>query len=459
MQTPINLLTDFLMDLSPAAIPAEVSRQARLCLLDTLGCMISGSETEDAKRISHAETATNPGNICSVAGGGRHSLLGAARINAYQGDIFELNDLIAGHASIGNVSAALALAQAQRVSGKELQLALIAGIETTARIYNAFYPYQKPLDEVGIVSVGTASTMGAAAACSRILDLDANQTTNALAIAAAWANWCPAEVIFGDGGSAKPMLFGGLPASNGISAALAAREGVTGPIHILSSEKGYFATIATSWDESSFRSGDWALASPRRKLHACCGYIHSAYDLSQRLKAENALRPENIASITVEVPDYTLPAIQKPQPPKTPNEARFHMQYMLAQAFSGAGPVTPSMSNNFYEEFSRPEVRDLTGRIKVIGEASLTHYHHSRITVEQIEGPTLTSTNDAPRGSAQNPLSEEELIAKFTGLSTPILGIKRTDQLKELCGDLTNLSEVSELCTLLEKIHRPQITQ
>ena len=449
-QTPITQLADFLADLRHNAIPDNIAFQARLCLLDTLGCMIAGAGTEDAKRLLRAETVTNPGKICSVAGGGRHSLLGAARINAYQGDIFELNDLIAGHASIGIVAAALSLAQARKASGKTLQMAIIAGIETSNRVYNAFYPYQKPLDEVGIVSVGMVSSIGAAAACAHILDLDTIQITNALAIAAGWANWCPAEVIFGDGGSAKPMLFGGLPAAAGITAALAAAEGLTGPHGILTSDKGFFATVATQWNEDAFRPDNWALAAPRRKLHACCGYIHSAYDSIEKLVASTAFAPSDVASVTVEVPVYTLPAIRKPALPSTPNEARFHMQYMLAHALTGAAVVTPEMSSDFVAEFARPEIKDLTARVSVVGAADLTHYHQSRVTINRKSGAPLTAANAAPRGSAQNPLGEAALISKFTGLSSPVLGAEPTARLASHCLGVERLATLRDFCTLME---------
>jgi len=449
-RSPLVQIAEFVAGLRPEAVPKEVLRQARLCLLDTLGCMISAAGTDEAQRLWRAESAANPGAICSVAGGGRHSLLGAARINAYQGDVFELNDLIAGHASIGNVAAALALAQAREASEQTFLMALVAGIEATARVYNAFYPFQKPLDEVGIVSVGPVSTIGAAAASARILGLDAERTAHAMAIAAGWANWCPAEVIFGDGGMAKPMLFGGLPASVGISAALAAKEGMTGPLNILNSDKGLFVTIARQWDPSAITPEDWALNSPRRKLHACCGYIHSAYDTVEILVSAHGLTPEDIAAVRVEVPAYTIPAIWKAAPPSTPNEARFHMQYMLAHALAGAGPVTPAMSNDFTTHFARPEIRGLIDRITISAAAGLTHYHQSRVTIERSNGESLSMSNDAPRGTARNPLGEAALMGKFTDLAMPVLGPERTAQLAGLCISLGQDRTVAHLCRMIE---------
>ena len=451
--SPIRDLSNFLATLQPAVVPDEVKEQAQLCLLDTVGCMIAGSATQAAQRVARAELAAHSGKQCSIAGGKRAGLLAAARINAYQGDVFELNDLIAGHASIANVAAALALGQFRNISGETLQLALIAGIETTARVYNAFYPYQKSLEDVGMVSVGMASSIGSAAACARILGLSASATYDALAIAAAWANWCPAEVIFGDGRGAKPMLFGGLPATAGISAALAAEQGVDGPPEILSSSMGYFSTIASQWNPKAFHSSAWALLHPRRKLHACCGYIHSAYDAALRLRRDDSFKVDNIASIVVEVPAYTVPAIRKDRLPSTANEARFHLQYMVAQAFTGLDVVKPATSENFQAECSRPEIRQLCSMINVRPGSGLDHYHQSRLVVELATGQKLTEANDAPRGSDQNPIGKDAIVSKFRDLSGPVVGKARTERLIDYC---LRLSEVREIATLCSGFERPR---
>jgi len=449
--SPIRDLSNFLATLHPSVVPEEVKTQARLCLLDTIGCMVSGATTDAARRIATAELNANPGKQCSIVGGKRGGLLSAARINAYQGDIYELNDLIAGHASIGNVAAALAMGQARDVSGETLEMALIAGIETTARVYGAFYPYQKNLEEVGMVSVGLPSAVGSAAACARILDLSPSQTSDALAIAAAWANWCPAEVIFGDGRGAKPMLFGGLPANAGISAALAAEQGISGPPDILSSAMGFFATMATQWTIDPFHSSTWALAHPRRKLHACCGYIHSAYDAALDLRKSEGFAIEEIASVLVEVPAYTVPAIRKDRLPGTANEARFHLQYMLAHALTGLEAVTPATSEAFEAECARPELLALFDRIRVEPGTGLRHYHQSRLSVTLADGREFSVSNNAPRGSDRNPLADEAILAKFRSLCAPGMGEGRTERLIRLCLGLADLPRIDTLCTALEQ--------
>ena len=240
--------------------PAEVRDQGALCILDTVGCMLAGSRTEEAKLMLDCEA--DVADACTIVGSAERRNVGTAiRVNGYFGDVLELNDLIGGHASIANVAASLALAEATGVSGARLLEAVIRGIEVTTRVYSAVYPTLKRYTETGMVPVGLPSTIGAAAAAAHLLDLNAIQTANALAIAGGLAGWCPAEVIFGQGGTMKPLLFGAQPGAVGVTAAQYASKGMTGPLSLMESPTGYFATVARSGE---LAPPGWALLEPRR---------------------------------------------------------------------------------------------------------------------------------------------------------------------------------------------------
>jgi len=436
----------FATGLTPAATPTPVKRQASLCILDTIGCMIAGSQMPETQQIIAAEQAVSPtGSALIVGNTAKLGAVSAARANAYMGDIFELNDLIGGHASIGNVATALSLAQTHRASGSDLILAVVAGIETTTRVYNAFYPHLKSIQDSGMVSVGFPATIGCSAAAARLSGLSPDQTANALAIAGALAGWCPAEVIFGDGGTIKPMLFGASPASAGIQAAEYAKAGLSGPPNILHSSIGYFAAMSGKWSPGALSTDDWALNEPRRKLHACCGYIHSAFDAVASATTELGLDPFQIAEINVSVPQYIIPAISKSAPPATANEARFHIQYMLALAAVGTDMVTPAHSVGFANEFLRPAMKHLAGRIHIAAGPELTHYHECKLRLKMKDGTEHEFSNDAPRGSAQNPLSEDDLVQKFMALAEPVVGNDRAQKIVSITQSLEQTDKLTPL--------------
>lgn len=400
-------------------VPQLVRDQAKLCILDTIGCIVAGSGIEETKILLASERARDVRPEASVLGTNtKLSAEAATRVNAYMGDILELNDIIAGHASIGNVAAALALGQARKVSGAELIEAVITGIEVTGRVYSAFYPTMKPYTETAMAVVGFPSTIGVAAAAAKLLRLDRERTQHALEIAGALAGWCPAEVIFGQGGSIKPMLFGAWPGSVGIAAAHYARDGLSGPPRLLESDIGYYVTVARRSDPHAVLDmSTWYLASPRRKLHACCGYIHSALDAVTAMRYEG-VRFQDTAAIRVSVPDYVIPAISKSEPPQSANEARFHAEYCLALAANGADVIAPEHSVNFHDFIVRPDIASLMKKFRITADPGVTHYYQCALDLLDNAGAIIRRRDcAAPKGSPANPMTEQDVRDKFQRLA------------------------------------------
>jgi 2-methylcitrate dehydratase PrpD len=404
-----------------AVIPEFVRRQARLCILDTVGCTLAGTRTEEASLMLACEPGTADTTATVFGTPHRRSLQGAARINAYLGDVLELNDLIGGHASIGNVTAALALGEALDTSGTRVLEAVVRGIEVTTRVYEAVYPTLRRYTEMAMVPVGIPSTFGAATVASHLLGLDEEKTLHAMAIAGSLAGWCPAEVIFGNGGSVKPLLFGAQPADVGITAARYARAGMTGPSALLDSPLGYFASASTdgrfapaAWE------GRWALDQPRRKLHACCGYLHAPADALGRLRQQGPGLKD--LHVTLRVAPYVADVVSKDRLPISPNDARFHLQYCLALVACGADVILPEHSLRLTDQLQRPEVLTMMQRIRVIGDPALTHYHQCRIELTDAHGQMTVLEVSAPRGSPQSPLTDDEVLGKFHSLAEPVLG-------------------------------------
>lgn len=413
--------------MSAAEIPESVRRQASLCILDTVGCVLAGTRTEEARLALTCEPATADETATVFGTPHRRSLHGAVRINGYLGDVLELNDLIGGHASIGNVSAALALGEAVGASGTRVLEAAVRGIEVTTRVYEAVYPTLRRYTEMALVPVGIPSCIGAAAAAAHLLALNEEQALHALAIAGSLAGWCPAEVIFGNGGSVKPLLFGAQPADVGVTAAHYARAGMTGPVDLLDGKLGYFATVSTAggFDAAAWH-GRWALAQPRRKLHACCGYLHAPADALGKLRERSG--PLQDARIVLRVAPYVADVVSKDRLPTSPNDARFHLQYCLALVACGADVILPEHSIDLAGQLRRPELLAMMDRITVIPDSALSHYHQCSIELTDGAGQATVQAVSAPRGSPQEPLGDEEVVQKFHSLAEPVLGRARAER-------------------------------
>jgi len=406
-------------------IPPEVLHQAKLTIIDTVACMAAGIKDDGAAALIEAETRRSRIPEASVIGLERHvDMQAAIRINGYLGDIFELNDLTSGHAGIAIVSTALAVAEALDRSGRDLLEAIVSGIEVTSRVYSAYYPHMKSYEETGITPPGIPSTIGAAATAARLFRFDETRTAHAMEIAAALAGWCPAEVIFGQGGQVKPMLFGAWPGSVAVQGALYAQAGMDGPGQLLESRIGLYATLAHRFDvQVVTEPGRWYLAHPRRKLHACCGYIHSALDAVVALRA-HGVDVCGAAAIEVSMPQYIIPGVSKAGLPRTPTEARFHAEYCLALAMSGVDAITPEHSSLCHRYL--PAMESLMARIRIVADASLSHYHQSVVRGLDADGRELFRQKVlAPKGSPDNPMTDADVRDKFRTLAAPCISSER----------------------------------
>lgn len=427
------------------SIPEAIRRQGLLCVLDTLGCVLAGTRTEEAALVLACEPGSaNPGDITIVGTSQRRSLHSALRIQGYLGDVLELNDLIGGHASIGNVTAALALAQYTGATGIRTAEAVVRAIETTARVYDAVYPSLKRYTELGMVPVAFPSAIGCAAGAAHLLDLDAHTTLHAMAIAGSLSGWCPAEVVFGNGGTVKPMLFGAQPADIGVKAAFYAKAGMTGPVDLLESPVGYFVSASTAgcFDAEKW-SSSWALFEPRRKLHACCGYLHAPVDAMAAMQTRLGSALQG-SSIEVRVSPYVADVVSKPRLPTSPNDARFHLQYCLALVLCGASVILPEHSIDLQEELKRPEVLEAIKRIQVVPASELAHYHQCELRVTDAKGTLHSLPLNGPRGSPQHPLSDQEVQAKFMRLAEPLLGHERSMRLAQQTLELAAVDNVRD---------------
>lgn len=447
----IGELARFASELDAARVPQIVMDQAALCLLDTVACIVAGAGTPESRQVLAAERAagvTGPSPVLTTRL--RLPPEAAARVHGYWGDLFELNDLIGGHASIGIVPAALAAAAKYSSTGAELLIATVVGIEVASRIYAAVYPTLKSYTDVGMVTPGLVNAFGAAAAVARLAGFPASTLGNAMAIAGSLTTWCPAEVIFGDGGTLKPMLFGAAPAEAGLRAATYAEFGMTGPSRLLDSDLGLFPTLSRAEVPGVDAGwGEWHLARPRRKLHACCGYLHAAIDAAVELRTEIGRDTLRASRIEVRMPGYVLPAVSKHSPPATANQARFHAQYCLALAILGTDVITPAHSTRF-QDYLSSEVMDVLDRIQVVGDPSLSHYHQCEVIARTPFGGTTVRRVDGPRGAPQNPLSDDEIRAKASRLLAGHVVNGETERYVRQFGDLASAPTVGWIADELE---------
>ena len=440
-----------------ADVPPHVVQQAKLSVLDVLGCIIRGFPTDEAQKAINVEREIGGRKESSVlVGGEKLPALAAARVNGYIGDIWEFNDLIAGHAGIGTVPAALAMAEAQGASGEQFLTAVILGYEVTARIYGCYYVYLKEYTECCCSPVGPPNSFATAAVAAKLLGFDVETTLNAMSISGSLLAMSPMEATM-TGSSEKPYMFGGWPASVGIYSALCAKNGMTGTARILEDEMGLLPTWAKNFDLRAVTDGlgeKWILERPRRKIQSCCGYTHSPIDAILSILREDSVLPDDIEKAEITVASYVYPVIGA----KTPANylaAKFCLRYLIAVVMNKMSFVSPEDTSP--EQFSKNmggKVGSLMDKIEVRTEPGFPHRFSSypagccNVKVTTRTGQEYSRFKDHFKGHQEDPLSETEILDKFRQLAVCMFQSQRIEEIINAVYDVEKMAGISKLIDL-----------
>jgi 2-methylcitrate dehydratase PrpD len=187
-RTPATDLTRAIAEQAAAvdynALPETVRALARQCVLDYYGVALAGSDDPlVAILLDEFSEAGGAGQAGIIGHAARLPVLSAALVNGAIGHALDYDDVnlaMPGHPSVAILPGLLALAEQRRSSGSEVIAAFVAGYETACRIGMALRPGHYNL---GFHATGTVGAFGAAAACARLLGLDADATAQALGIA------------------------------------------------------------------------------------------------------------------------------------------------------------------------------------------------------------------------------------------------------------------------------------
>lgn len=414
-----------------ALVPAEVRRTARRYLLDWLGSALAGGELAPP-RIAQAVVEELGGAPQStvLASGRRSSAPLAALANAAASHVLEMDDL--DRASISHpgapvIAAALAVGEREGASGEELLDAIAIGYEAMIRVGEALGPAHYEHWHM----TGTAGTLGAASAASRLQQLDSHATL--MALGSAGTMTAGLWEFLSDGAMSK-QLHPAKAAHDGVLAALLAATGFTAATRILEGPKGLFAAMAPDGDPGAIVAGlgpemtSWRIGGVSFKVHASCRHTHPAVDAALALREEQGLRPAEVERVSVRLYGQALGLLEGMEP-TTPYAAKFSLPYCVASALT-YGDLAPQRFSE--EAIAEHAVLELADRISFSVDPELDALYPrawpSVVSVETADGRTLERRVDHPAGDPENGLSDQDVAAKFSSIAGPLLG-GRSDEI------------------------------
>lgn len=393
------------------ALPAAVREHTGWVLADTVAAIVAGSAEPELRALAEPQGF---GSGATLIGLGRSAHPeAAALVNGTAGTFLEMdegNRFSRGHPAIHVLPAALALCEQRGADARTFLSALVTGYEVGSRLgaasqlRSAMHPH------------GTWGTVAAAAACARVLGLDAAGMRETINIGASMTTATSKKTML-EGGLVR-NVYAGLSNRNGLLAVQLATSGFTGERDGLASLFGQI--VSERFDtEALLRDlgDDWHLLHNYFKLHSCCRYNHGTLDAIDAMAQQAPLPPpEQIAH--VQVTTYNLAAELSDKAPRNTLAAKFSVPFAVATRLVNGSSGLASFT---WDEVHDPRVLALAQKVDVAEDPAMTRRlpqeRPARVVITGTGGRQRVGEAGVNRGDDASPYTHDELRQKFMDLT------------------------------------------
>ncbi len=445
-------LAEYARSTSLEIYPRDVVEQCKLFILDTIGCMVGGTQTELGRCMARSlQKAGGVGRSTIVGADLTLSMTDAALLNGTTANALDFEETLAGigHPSGTVLGAALAVGEDRGISGARLLDAVLVGYDVGNRVGRAIQPSYERLKQVWFV--GTWQTFGAVAAAAKCLDLDLDQTLNAYGTAGATAP-LPNSQKWGWEAEERPIHWAkeptGWPSWAGTLAALLAEDGFVGNRYILDGDKGFWAMAGS--DRCDFDAMTRGLGSRFEvmdlsfKPYSCCRWQHPALDCVAELMARHELSATDIERVDV----YSFDWVQNFEVygPVDLVDAGFSLPHSITMLLHG---VPPGPEWFVAERLRDPGVIAYSRRVHVNFDDGFNRAFHddgklgARVEMALAGGKRVSVEVDTALGCPDKPWNRAAIEAKFTGLVMPVLGESAAAQIIRDIARLETLTDIA----------------
>jgi len=447
-------MAQFALSLQYDQIPEPARKEAKRFLLDSVGCALAALDHEDMRQAYEYVIGLGGTEQASIIGHGtKTNLANAALMNALLVRAMDYNDIYwkqdPSHPS-DILPAALAPAEYVGLSGKDLLVGILICYELEMRLCLAADP--------GVREVGwhhaSLTQFVAPLVAARMLGLTEDQAVAACGISGS-SHFTLGGVVAGHltnmKNTADPMA-----TEAGVRAAMLAATGYSGPVELFEGKEGVFEVISNvSWDAAKMLDG---LGS--EFLITDCGYkafptealTHQPITAALEAMRENGIDPRNVAEVLVKTTTRGSDILSDPSKyePRTKETADHSLPYCIAVAVC-KGNVLPS---DFEEEaLADPFVWETLPKIAVVADpeidALFPGVKRAIVTITTADGQSFTVEEDHAKGRAENPLSDDELVAKFRANASGAMTERGMDRIVDATFALEEISNVAEYMRIL----------
>ena len=451
----------FIVNTGYEDIPGDAVEKAKRTALDCLGATLAGVVEPVSQTITgYIAKLGGPPQASVIGAGLKVSAPDAALANGAIAHALDYDDcgVKIGHPSVLVLPALLSLGEHLGASGQDTLTAYILGLEVEGKLalHADFKLMQSRLNHQSWYG-----SIGAAAACARLLRLDVAKTRMALGIAANFACGLSANH-----GSMAGAMAAGNACRNGVVAALMAQEGITANPDIIEAKNGFYDTLvgAGHYDAESMAEGvgnPFYILSPGigLKKYPSCYHTHRALDGVFQLLGEHRLSDKDIAEVDVGTSERAMRVLAFSEP-ATPYQAKYSMPYCIAAAVVDHQVTLDTFTSHKFEDrnivetrkkvrLSFPDVPIWPGLADVGPD---TEFVGNPVTIRTTDGRSYSARVDIPRGDPALPLTDDELLEKYRDCARSQL---RPDDIERSVDLVLGLETVADIGTLMAILSSP----
>ncbi len=434
-------------------VPAEVIVAAKRILLDSIACCLGGYHSHDSKVMRKV--------IDGLGGKPESTILGstvktnsynAALMNAIQIRSMDYNDIYwkedPSHPS-DIIPAAIALGEREGRSGKDLLLAIVIAHEIEMRMCEFAHP--------GIRERGwhhaTLTAFCSPLAAGKILGLTAEQMMHAIAISGC-RSFTPGAIAAGKLSMMKNTA-DPLSTHAGVLGALLAKEGYTGTIQIFEGKEGMYQVLGGNFETEILFDGlgrDWRVPQIAFKAFPTEYLTQSPVTAALKLIKEENVTWDQIDEVRVYTIHRAVDILADPTKyhPREKETADHSMPYCVGAAIMDR-MVTPLQF--LPARIADQTLIDFIQRIKVFAddelEARFPKVQPSRVEFTLKNGATLSKSVDFAQGDPREPMTDQDLMDKFYGLTKPYISDAQRRNIAETIANLENVGKISNFVAKL----------
>jgi len=436
-------------------LPSEVVEKTKFHFLDTVASMVSGSQMlagERALGFLHAQGPSAP--QASVLGTRyKGTAINVAMVNGMFGHADETDDSHAEsltHPGCGIVASVLACAELYHRSGTDMLKAMALGYDVCCRLTKSLHAYQFRVD--GHSSHTFGPNFGAAAASGALAGVNASQARYLLSYAAQQASGVACWMRDKDH-IEKAFDFGGMPARNGVSAAVMVINGFTGVEDVFSGERNFYdaygvnplrhalgEALGSRYEIMRTSIKRWTVGSPiQAPLDSLDTLLNEHPSLTAQL--------DQIKAIRVLIAHESLSIVNNREMPE------ICLQHLL-----GLMLLEREMNFTLAHDRARmqdPRVLELRSLVHLTGSDELSKLMPTRqgiVEIEFLTGESIRAYTKDVKGTPDNAMTRHELERKCIELMSPILGQARS---KSVCDEVWRLESLKKASSLAQLLQSP----